>query len=328
MKLRGKLRMFLAMVAVLLVVLAGLTYAAYRRDVAPERVHVHSGSKLATTACGPIEYAEAGEGPVVLVIHGAGGGFDQGLELAQPLVERGFRVIAMSRFGYLRTPLPADASPEAQADAHACLLDTLGVKQVAVLGGSAGAPSAMQLALRHPERCSALVLLFPMAWTPRPAGVGSAEPPALLVFVMKTTLHYDFPYWAFTRLAPNILIKTLLATPVEDFEKASPEERARALRIMRHVLPIREREKGLWNDSTISPTLPRFDLEHIGTPTLLLAAKDDLYGTYRNARYTAEHIPGARFIGYETGGHLLLGHMTDAFGAIAEFLRAHPAPRP
>jgi pimeloyl-ACP methyl ester carboxylesterase len=129
--------------------------------------------------------------PAVLVIHGAGSGFDQGLDLAQPLVRRGFRVIAMSRFGYLRTPLPADASPEAQADAHACLLDALGVKQAAVIGGSAGAPSAIQLALRHPERCSALVLLFPMTWAPRPAGAGPSKPPALLAFVMKTTLHYE-----------------------------------------------------------------------------------------------------------------------------------------
>jgi 2-hydroxy-6-oxonona-2,4-dienedioate hydrolase len=293
-----------AAVALLLVILAGLTYAAYRRDDAAERARVTSGSQLATTACGPIEYAEAGSGPPVLVIHGAGGGFDQGMELAQPLVERGFRVVAVSRFGYLRTPLPADTSP----------------------GGSAGAPSAMQLALRHPERCSALVLLFPMAWAPRPAGAAPAKPPALLVFVMKTTLHYDFPYWAMTKAAPNLLVKTLLATPVEVFRNASAEEQARALRIMRHVLPIREREKGLWNDSTISPALPRYDLEHIATPTLLLAAQDDLYGTYENARYTAEHIPGAKFIGYETGGHLLLGHMTEALDSVTDFLRAHSAP--
>jgi 2-hydroxy-6-oxonona-2,4-dienedioate hydrolase len=326
MKAGGKLRMVWAAVALLLVILAGLTYAAYRRDDAAERARVTSGSQLATTACGPIEYAETGSGPPVLVIHGAGGGFDQGMELAQPLVERGFRVVAVSRFGYLRTPLPADTSPEAQADAHACLLDALGVKKAAVIGGSAGAPSAMQLALRHPERCSALVLLFPMAWAPRPAGTAPAKPPALLVFVMKTTLHYDFPYWAMTKAAPNLLVKTLLATPVEVFRNASAEEQARALRIMRHVLPIREREKGLWNDSTISPALPRYDLEHIATPTLLLAAQDDLYGTYENARYTAEHIPGAKFIGYETGGHLLLGHMTEALDSVTDFLRAHSAP--
>jgi 2-hydroxy-6-oxonona-2,4-dienedioate hydrolase len=61
------------------------------------------------------------------MIHGSGGGHDQGMAWARPLVQQGVRVIAMSRFGYLRTPRPADASPEAQADAHACLLDALGI---------------------------------------------------------------------------------------------------------------------------------------------------------------------------------------------------------
>lgn len=68
------------------------------------------GSRMLETSVGPIEYAEVGEGPPVLVIHGAGGGFDQGLDLAEDLVRNGFRVIAPSRFGYLRTPLPKDGS--------------------------------------------------------------------------------------------------------------------------------------------------------------------------------------------------------------------------
>jgi 2-hydroxy-6-oxonona-2,4-dienedioate hydrolase len=124
------------------------------------------------------------------VIHGAGGGFDQGLELAQPLIDAGFRVIAVSRFGYLRTPMPAVASPEAQADAHACLLEALKIERTAVIGGSADAPSAMQLCLRHPERCSALVLLFPMAFAPNRT---QARPSALFSFVIKATSAFGLP---------------------------------------------------------------------------------------------------------------------------------------
>ena len=60
---------------------------------------------------------------------------------------------------------------------------------------------------------------------------------------------------------------------------------------MRHVLPVSEREKGIWNDATISPSLPRYDLERIRVPTLLLSAEDDLYGTFRNARYTQNTYP-------------------------------------
>ena len=142
-----------------LLVLAGLlalAYASYQRDIRQARERVSTGSRMAHTPCGPIEYALAGDGPAVLVVHGAGGGFDQGLDFVEPLVSSGFRVIRMSRFGYLRTPLPADASAAAQADAHACLLDALGIERAAIMGASAGAPSSLQFALRHPARCSAL----------------------------------------------------------------------------------------------------------------------------------------------------------------------------
>ena len=52
----------------------------YQRDIQAARARIASGSEIAQTACGPIEYATAGEGAPVLVVHGAGGGFDQGLD--------------------------------------------------------------------------------------------------------------------------------------------------------------------------------------------------------------------------------------------------------
>src|SRR3954470_21793656 len=148
------------------VVAAMLIVIAYGRDIAAARERVASGSQIAQTPCGPIEYASLGSGPALLIVHGAGGGFDQALDMAAPLVASGLRVVLMSRFGYLRTPLPSDASPAAQADAHACLLDALKIERAAVLGASAGAPSTMQLALRHPRRVSAMALLVPLAYAP------------------------------------------------------------------------------------------------------------------------------------------------------------------
>jgi len=133
---------------------------------------------VAVLAAGPIEYAEIGEGPPILLVHGAGGGYDQGLDLGVPLANSGFRVIAVSRFGYLRTPLPADASAAAQAEAHAALLDALKIERAAIMGASAGAPSTMQFALRHADRCSALVLLVPAAYVPRAGNEPSVRTPA------------------------------------------------------------------------------------------------------------------------------------------------------
>jgi 2-hydroxy-6-oxonona-2,4-dienedioate hydrolase len=190
----SKKRVSLAVLGVagsLIAGLSALTYNSYQKDITRARERISSGSQIVETPCGLIEYAAAGDGPPVLVVHGAGGGYDQGIDFAGPLVDSGFRVIAMSRFGYLRTPLPADGSAEAQAEAHACLLDALNVPKAAILGASAGAPSSMQFALKYPERCAALVLLVPAAYAPQPAGE-SQEPPVLLEFLFNTVLQSDF----------------------------------------------------------------------------------------------------------------------------------------
>ena len=100
----------------------------------------------------------------LLSIHGAGGGYDQGLANAVELVGEGFRVIAPSRFGYLGTPIPANASPSAQADAHATVLAELKVDKAVVVGISAGARSAIELALRHPDRVAVLILVSAPCW--------------------------------------------------------------------------------------------------------------------------------------------------------------------
>ena len=108
-----------------------------------------------------MEYADRGDGPVVLVIHGSPGGYDQGLVYGEELKRRGFRIIAISRPGYLRTPLLTGVTMEEQADAIDSLLSTLGFTSCAVLGIAEGAPSALQLAMRHPERVTTLALLSP-----------------------------------------------------------------------------------------------------------------------------------------------------------------------
>jgi 2-hydroxy-6-oxonona-2,4-dienedioate hydrolase len=311
-----------AVIVVTALVVGGgaFVYSRYSKDINAARARISSGSQIVNTACGAIEYGEYGTGPLLLMVHGSGGGFDQGLDFARTLLPGGYRVIAPSRFGYLRTPLPADASPMAQADAHACLLDALGLRAVGVIGGSAEALSSMQLCLRHPERCSSMVLLFPLAYFPHAADKPQQPPSALMLFVMNTTLKSDFLFWAASKLAPDVLMRTILATPVDVFKKAPKDEQERAMEVMRHILPISPRARGLQNEMAVSSALPRYELERIRAPTLVIDAEDDLYGTYKSGRYTAQHIPGARFVGYPTGGHLLLGHRKDVSSELNRFL--------
>jgi pimeloyl-ACP methyl ester carboxylesterase len=295
----------------------------YRTDLQQARDRVLGRSQTVQTACGPIEYAVAGSGPPVLVVHGAGGGFDQGLDFGAPLVEQGFRIIAVSRFGYLGTPMPEDASPAAQADAHACLLASLGIERVAVIGGSAGAPSSIQFALRHPNRVAALVLLVPAVYVPRPDNAPSVHTPPGMQLIMNIALQSDFLFWIMNKVARGPLIRIMLATPPSVVRNAPPDEQTRIHQVLDHVLPISARRDGLLNESNVIPSLPRYDLERINVPTLALSCADDLFGTYDGARYTADHIPGARFVGYPSGGHLWVGRQQEVTREITQFLKRH-----
>lgn len=313
-----------AVVILAVVLFAGLLVSIsirYQRDIRQARVRVSTGSLIAKTPCGPIEYAVAGEGSPVLVAHGAGGGYDQGMDICMPLVGGGFRVIAMSRFGYLRTPLPADASAAAQADAHACLLDALNIRRAVVFGVSAGGPSAMQFALRHPERTAALILMVPAAYAPRPVDVRSKRIPAGFEVLLDAVLKSDFLFWTLIRFAHQTAIRTILGTPPAVVQSASSEDRASVEQVLDHVLPVSPRRLGLLNDAAIVSSLPRYELERIAAPTLIMSVADDLYGTFDGAKYSAEHIPHARFVGYPSGGHMGVGHEKETTAEIAAFLK-------
>ena len=306
-----------------------MTLDTYWKEIRRARARVASGSKLLETRFGPIEYAEAGnpKGPPVLVIHGAGGGFDQGLDIAAGVTNE-FRVIAISRFGYLRTPLPKDASPAAQADAHAAVLDALHIPRCAVFGVSAGGPSTLQLALRHPDRVTAMVLMVAAAYAP-PAmdGATPKRMSALGNAMMNLTLRSDFLFWLALRFAPRAVTRMILGTPPDLVAQADSAERARLNTVLDHILPVSSRRLGLLNEAAVIPTLPRYELERVQAPTLLIAAQDDLYGMFEPMRYTAEHIPNARFIGFPTGGHMLVGHQEKVTAEIVGFLKANVKPR-
>lgn len=62
-------------------------------------------TQIFNSTFGPLEYSDTGSGEVILAIHGAMGGWDQSEILAKTVAPDGYRVIAVSRPGYLGTPL-------------------------------------------------------------------------------------------------------------------------------------------------------------------------------------------------------------------------------
>jgi pimeloyl-ACP methyl ester carboxylesterase len=306
-------------------ILGAAVWSRFAAAISTARARVRRGSQVITSRFGQIEFAAVGAGRPVLVVHGAGGGFDQGLSVGTRLLAAGYQVIAPSRFGYLRSSSPDNPSPERQADAFAALLDTLHIQAIPVVGISAGTLSALQFALRHSQRCRSLVVMVPAA-----SSVLSAQGPLpdqgrVTGAIVARLFGSDFLYWLGITLAPRRMIRAVLATDPALVAAASPDERQRAQAILWHILPISERARGLLNDVHFAGTPQAIPVDQIKAPTLVISLEDDYYRTLPPARVIAASVPGARLVTYATGGHVFLGHDAEAFAEVDAFLKQHQA---
>ena len=296
----------------------GYAWFRYRHALDTAERRLAGSSTTLQTPFGTLEYAVAGSGPPLLMIHGTGGGFDQGLRFAGPLRQRGHQIIAPSRFGYLRSSFPVDPSVSNQADAYVAMLDQLGIDRLPVVGGSAGALSAAAFALRYPHRCSALVLLVPAA---NVSGEDPVDMTALQQVAVRSLLNSDFLYWSALQLAPDRLVGTLLATDPRLLSSVSPREHGRAMAILSDMLPIHARAKGMLNDAGQAGHPARMNFARLSMPVLLISVEDDRFGTAATARRIAAVVPQAELTIFPTGGHIWLGHDDDVADRIHDFVR-------
>ena len=106
-----------------------------------------------------VTYAEAGSGPVLLLIHGMGGTFENWVEVVEPLA-RSHTVIAPDLPGHGRSePGGGDYSLGALATVLRDLLLALGHDRATLVGHSLGGGIAMQFAHQFPEIVERLVLV-------------------------------------------------------------------------------------------------------------------------------------------------------------------------
>ena len=297
--------------------------AAYAAAIDAAKRRVSTATGTVATSFGALEYADVGTGTPLLMVHGTGGGYDQGLGFAAPMIASGYRIISPSRFGYLGSDFPPDPSSDNQADALVELLDHLGIDKLAVAGGSAGALPAIAFAIRHPDRCKALIAIVPASYVPgRPHTPG---PTGFAETAMTAMLHSDFLFWAALGTARDLMIGTLLATDPAIIAAASPAEQARVHDILWNILPVSRRANGLLNDAALASNPAPMDFAKITVPTLAISLEDDRFGTAAAARYLTSVVPGSKLVLYPTGGHIWAGHNEELFGEVARFVDGLPA---
>lgn len=293
---------------------------AFRRDMARARARISGRSEVIASPFGHIEFTRGGIGFPVLVVHGSGGGFDQGEFLARLMLDEDVHRIIPSRFGYLRSSCPAGATFDDQAHAYACLLDRLGLPRVAVVAFSHGGPSALLFAVLHPNRVSSLILLS--------AGVASSEDVAqrranrqgsALAWIYQRNLRY----WVVTRLLRRRLLGLMGAGPAV-VTALGPEQRQMAAGLIEVMHPVEPRAAGVAFDHRAA--MPNGRIAAIRAPTLIVHARDDTLQRFHNAEFAARTIPGARLVAFERGGHLVAALEHEQVRALVmRHLRAHAA---
>lgn len=275
---------------------------------------------VVTTRLGRVEYAEYGEGPAVLALHGAMGGYDQSLLLARTIGDAGFRYIGVSRPGYLGTPLASGKRCEQQADLCAALLDTLDIQTAAVMAVSGGGPCALQFALRHQQRCRGLVQVSTCG--------EKINTPIPLAFYL-TRLLVRWPACA------NAMRKKALANIAQAASRSilDPELCTRTLHdpaagpLFTALLTstcdrMAQRMPGTWNDIAITRTTD-YPLEQIAAPVLIVHGTADRMVSYTpHATALSTRIPGAELLTVADGDHVsIFTHRKLVQPRVAQFLR-------
>lgn len=295
--------------------MATATLRSYRSDLerARERLAALHTSMVATPI-GRIEHIDQGSGFPLLLVHGIFGGHDAALRLTQADVLADYRVIAPSRFGYLGTPMPADASVALQADAHAALLDALEVERALVFAASAGVTSALQMAIRHPGRVAGLVLQS--SNVPGPHHQKELLPRWVAARVWKSNVLM----WLVRTYLSGVITHSMMGVPKD--LPLNDAGRARLGEELDSIFPVDQRIDGVLFDAYVSnPAINDLPFGQVAAPTLVVHFKDDGGPPYPRAVAMAQLIPDARVLAGERGGHLGLGEHPEIVAGIAAFLR-------
>jgi len=133
--------------------------------------------KFATVDGLRLRYFEEGEGPAVILLHGAslGSSADVFIRNLGPLARAGFRAIAYDQPGFGLSDVPTDHSPAYRRVSIPKFMDALGLKKAALVGHSQAGNPAVQLALKEPGRYSHIIVLGTGSLLPPLEGAGDNE---------------------------------------------------------------------------------------------------------------------------------------------------------
>lgn len=291
--------------------------------------------QIAETTLGPVEYAVVGTGTPVVVLHGSPGGIDAAALMAGILPRDGISAILLSRPGYLGTELGDRRTIDQQADLLAALLDHLGIERAGVFSLVGGGPAGYRMAVRHPDRVSALVA---NAAVSQAYHVADQDLATRLMFTTGAgrwllrllAAHQPKQYISGALAGEGDLTKEQLAQRVEEVF-VDPVKRDFVLALGPTTEQDKTRRDGYRNDLAQFADITSLELERITAPTLVVQGTADSDLPPAQSTFAAETIPGAELLTLDTGTHLALFTHPDAAATqarVVDFLLRRAAGRP
>lgn len=255
---------------------------------------------------GTLAYAEAGQGPALVLISGLGGlgSFWSGFV---PVLAPHFRVVTYDHRGVgVSSTLDGPTSIAAMRDDLIALMDHLKIPSAVVVGHSTGGAIAQRLAIDHPARVSRLVLsaTFPKACAyMRRLFAGRIELLDALgmdAYRRHAVTLLNAPYWLEAHDAG--IEAELQAAAARTAPRDAAAVRARMLAVLAH-----DAEDGLAG---------------IACPTRVVVAADDIVTPLYLSERLAGAIPGASLVTLPRGGHYAMRAEPDAYrAAVLPFVR-------
>jgi aminoacrylate hydrolase len=250
-------------------------------------------------------YERHGAGHPVLLVTGLAG-YARYWRDQIPAFSRNFEVIAFDHRGIGESDAGCCSTVERMAADALALMDALGVARAHVVGHSAGGAVAQVLAIDHPQRLSSIVIAA--SWT-------KADAYLRRLFALRKEV--------LLRLGPESYgqVNTLLLYPPHYIARNNEKLRlAEAQALANFAAP----ERALSRIDAILAFDRTADLGRIRTPTLIVAAQDDLVTPAYYSEELAQRIQGAEVKFFPQGGHYLTQVLPREFNqAVLPFLAAH-----
>lgn len=294
---------------ILLIVILG--FVSFRLWRSQQNDHALTGSQIANTSMGPIEYKSIGSGPVIILSHMGGSGSDN-IELFREIADAGYRIICPSRSGYLQTPLSENANFKYQADLYSELLNQLNItEKVFIIGVSAGGPSAIEFASKYSNQCKGLILHSAISKNFSP--LSKMKEYSQLINVMLSPFWQDIFCWANhlgRKFIPTKMIHELIERSStydhKDIKEMAAQiaENEKNIQLLNLFIdftsPLSYRSDGLQNDIKFAE---HYSSSKINLPALITHSRVDKVVDISHAKTIKNKIRIAELYEYDGYGH-------------------------